>query len=119
MTNLLIHIRTLLKELRNYYGTIDIAKHDLETALNIIDMMQIDDGVINSHKRTFEIKGKQFIRDADPKIHIYQTHDRPRRSMMLSTCYDLKRRLNLYQYYYCNDKEVSLNDLNYFVDDFC
>ena len=82
-------------------------------------MMQIDDGIVEKHERTFVITGKTFVRKVDPKIHIYQTHDRPYRSMMLSTCYDLKRRLNLYQNYYCNDKEISLNDLNYFVDDFC
>ena len=119
ITNLLIYKRKLLQELKNYYSTKDIAEHDLETALNIIDMMQIDDGIIEGHKRTFEIKGKKFLRKVDPKIHIYQTHDRPHRSMMLSTCYSLQRRLNVYQYYYCNGKEISLNDLNYFVDDFC
>jgi radical SAM superfamily enzyme YgiQ (UPF0313 family) len=119
MTNLLIYKKEFLQELKNYYKNKNINEDDLETAINLIDMMQIDDGIVEKHERTFVIKGKTFVRKVDPKIHIYQTHDRPYRSMMLSTCYDLKRRLNLYQNYYCNDKKISLNDLNYFVDDFC
>lgn len=119
MTHLLIYKKDFLNDLKSYYSEKDISPQDLDTALTIIDMMQIDDGKEVKHERFFNIRGKNFNREIDKSIHIYHTHDRPHRSMMLSTCYDLRRRLNLYQYYYFDGRKISLNDLNYFLDDFC
>jgi radical SAM superfamily enzyme YgiQ (UPF0313 family) len=119
MTNLLIYKKDFLQDLKNYYTNKKISSDDLKTALDIIDMVQIDDGIHTNHQRSFNIKNKKFDRMVDDKIHIYQTHNRPHRSMMLSTCYDLRRKLNIYQNYYCNGKKISINELIYFVDDFC
>jgi len=118
ITHLLIYKHQFLKDLRNYY-TDKMDDKDLATALDFIDLVQIEDGIRHKHDRTFTLKGTKFSRTADKELHVYHQYDRPHRSMMLSTCYDLRRKLNVYQEYTCNGKTITISDLIYFLDDFC
>ena len=119
MTYLLIHKQKFIEDLQTYYVDKGISLQDLHTAIDLIDLVQIDDGKNYKHDRKFKIKNKEFIRIPNNDIHIYHTHDRSHRSMMLSTCYDLRRKLNVYQSYMYNGKSISISDLTYFLEDFC
>lgn len=119
MTYLLVYKHQFISDLRSYYENKNLSSENLETAIKMIDLVQIDDGVNHAHKRFFRIKNKNFERIIDTSIHVYQNHDRSQRSMMLSTCYDLRRKLNVYQHYLCDDKKISITELNYFLEDFC
>jgi len=119
LTYLLVYKTEFLKDLKNYYKNKGLSDTDLDIAIKLIDLVQLDDGKNEVHEKSFEIKNQKFKRIIDKNIHIYHTHDRPYRSMMLSTCYDLRRKLNVYQNYYYNDKKISISDLNYFLEDFC
>jgi len=119
MLSLVLNKEQFIQELNAYYSGRELPMEDLQTALSFIDLMQIDDGISYPHEKTVNIKGRSFSRVIDPALHIFHTHDRPYRSILLSTCYDLRQRLNVYSEYTSEDKKINVGDLTYFLEDFC
>jgi radical SAM superfamily enzyme YgiQ (UPF0313 family) len=117
LTYLLLYKENFINDLRTYFKD-KIESNRLEVALKILNFIQIDDGKICQHEKKISIKNYEFERIVDPALHIYQEHDRAERSMMLSTCYDLRRMLNVYNFYKCNGKQIDINHFDYFLNDF-
>jgi putative methyltransferase len=114
---LLVEKEKYLKELKNFLEG-KIPGNTIKDALQLTDLMLVADGRKEKHSKTITVQGKEFARVIDPQFHIWQDHDEHTRSLFLSTCYDQRRSLNVYQQYTYNGKPIDLNQMAHFIDEF-
>jgi hypothetical protein len=114
---LLVNKSSFLNELEQMLSSM-LPREASQDAVNITDLMLVADGRAEKHSKSITVQGKEFKRVIDTKFHIWQQHDENVRSMFLSTCYDQRRSLNVYQNYTYEGRPIELNQMATYIEEF-
>jgi len=117
MLRMLVYKQEFLTELSAFLQEIlptDVAND----AIAMTDLMLVANGNVEKHKKSITVQGHTFERVVDDKTHVWQDHEENIRSLFLSSCYDQRMSLNVYQNYKYNGKDINLNQIPYYIEDF-